>query len=75
LTEQEYEVLVCFIGRAGRVLTRDQLLRSAWKRPPVGRTRTVDRCVAKLRSKIEPDVRRARFLKTIRGVGYRFDPD
>jgi len=73
LTAQEFAVLAYFIANAGRAVTRDMLLRSAWKRPPVGRTRTVDRCVGKLRSKIEDDALRPRILRTVRGVGYRFE--
>ena len=73
LTAQEYAVLAFFVQNSGRVVTRDMLLRSAWKSPPMGRTRTVDRCVAKLRAKIEDDTVRPRFLRTVRGVGYRFE--
>jgi two-component system response regulator RegX3 len=62
-----------FVANPGRAITRDMLLRAAWKRPPVGRTRTVDRCVAKLRSKIETDAAAPKHLHTVRGVGYQFD--
>ena len=72
LTEQEFAVLAHFVTHAGRAITRDMLLRGAWKRPPVGRTRTVDRCVAKLRAKIEANPAVPQFLHTVRGVGYRF---
>lgn len=72
LTEQEFAVLAYFVSNPGRAITRDMLLRAAWKRPPLGRTRTVDRCIAKLRSKIETDVATPEFLQTVRGVGYRF---
>jgi len=37
--------------------------------------RSVDRCVATLRAKIEPDARRPVYIQTIRDIGYRFEPD
>ena len=37
--------------------------------------RSVDICVTRVRKKIEPDPERPRFIKTVRGVGYRFVPD
>jgi len=73
LTDQEFSVLAYFVTHPGRAITREMLLRGAWKRPPVGRTRTVDRCVAKLRAKIEADSEQPKFLHTVRGVGYRFE--
>lgn len=73
LTSQEFATLAYFLNNEGRAITRDMLLNSAWERPPVGRTRTVDRCIAKLRSKIEPEVERPKYIRTIHGVGYRFE--
>ena len=73
LTVQEFATLAYFINHEGRAITREMLLNSAWERPPSGRTRTVDRCIAKLRAKIENDAGRPKFLRTIHGVGYRFE--
>lgn len=59
-------------GHAGRTLTRNEILRSVWGYDVLVTTRSVDRCVATLRNKIEPDPRVPVFIKTIREIGYRF---
>jgi DNA-binding response OmpR family regulator len=60
--------------RPEEVLTRQQLMRAAWGADHHGTTRTVDNFVARLRAKLENDPDSPRFLTTVRGVGYRFDP-
>ena len=45
-----------------------------WGRSVIVSSRSVDRCVATLRSKIELDPAQPRFIHTIRDVGYRFEP-
>ena len=62
-----------FVRRAGRALTRDEILRSVWGRDILVTSRSVDRCVTTLRGKIEPDPKRPTWIRTIRDVGYRFD--
>ena len=73
LSSKEFRLLKLFVRRAGRALTRDEILRSVWGRDILVTSRSVDRCVTTLRGKIEPDPKRPTWIRTIRDVGYRFD--
>lgn len=75
LTPKEYKLLRYFVSRAGRALTRDDIMDAVWGRDVLVTSRSVDRCVTTLRSKIEPVPGRPRFIRTIRDVGYRFEMD
>jgi DNA-binding response OmpR family regulator len=76
LTPKEFGLLTYLAGRAGRALSRDQILSSVWGHGVFVTGRSVDRCVNTLRNKIEPDPRHPRFIQTIREIGYRFElPD
>ena len=57
----------------GRVFTRDQLLDSVWRDTAYVTPRSVDVYVRRIREKIEPDPENPRYLKTVRGAGYRFE--
>jgi two-component system phosphate regulon response regulator PhoB len=69
LTVLEFKLLVAFITRRGRVLTRDRLLEEVWEMDAGVTTRTVDTHIKRLRQKLGEA---ARYLETVRGVGYRF---
>ena len=56
----------------GRVLSRDQILNKVWGYDYEGTARTIDNFINKLRSKIEDDPARPRYILTVRGVGYKF---
>jgi two-component system phosphate regulon response regulator PhoB len=71
LTLTEFKLLHLLARRAGRVQTRDQLLREVWDLPPDPDTRTVDVHVARLREKLGPAADR---VETVRGIGYRLNP-
>ena len=73
LSPKEFRLLELFARRAGRALTRDEILTSVWGTGILVTTRSVDRCVTTLRHKIEPDSRHPTFIRTIRDVGYRFE--
>ncbi len=73
-TALEYELLRYLINNSRKVISRETLLRDVWSLPPEVDTRTVDRHVASLRKKIEPDRDAPRHILTIYGRGYRFDP-
>ncbi len=73
LTPKEFELLVYMIKNKGRVLTRDQLLNAVWNYDYSGDSRIVDVHVSHLREKIEDDTRKPIYIKTIRGIGYKFD--
>ncbi len=70
LTAREFAILQYLAERAGKVVTRDELLRGVWgcSEPPV--TRTVDNFVARLRRKVELDPHHPRFIRTVHGDGY-----
>jgi DNA-binding response OmpR family regulator len=50
-------------------------LNAVWGYAVIVTPRSIDRCVATLRGKIEPDPRRPSYIHTIRDIGYRFEPD
>ena len=69
LTATEFKLLILLAQRAGRVQTRDVLLRDVWEYDNFIDTRTVDTHMRRLREKLGPA---AKYLETVRGVGYRF---
>jgi len=73
LTPKEFALLELFVRRAGRALTRDEILRHVWGHDVFVTTRSVDRCVTTLRRKVESDSGRPKFTRTIREIGYRFE--
>jgi len=75
LTAKEFRVLAHFATRAGCALTRDDILNAAWGHSVIVTPRSIDRCVATLRAKIESDPHRPTFIHTIRDIGYRFEPE
>ena len=74
LTLKEFELLEILIRNKGKILTRDTLLDKIWGYEYIGETRTVDVHIRYLRKKIEEDDKNPKFIETIRGVGYRFNP-
>ena len=72
-TPKEFELLVYLVENKNRVLTRDQLLSAVWNYDFAGDTRIVDVHISHLRDKIEENSRKPIFIKTIRGLGYKFE--
>ena len=72
-TPLEFKLLGLFTRRAGRVLTRRVLIDEAWGKDTAVTERVVDNQIGNLRRKIEPSPATPRFLKSVRGIGYRFD--
>ena len=75
LTLKEFELLEMLIKNRGKILRREMLLDKIWGYEYIGETRTVDVHIRYLRKKIEDDDKKPKFIETIRGVGYRFNPD
>jgi DNA-binding response OmpR family regulator len=69
LTATEFKLLALLAARPGRVQSRDRLLRDVWDYNSSVDTRTVDTHMRRLREKLGPA---AKYLDTVRGVGYRF---
>lgn len=72
-TVREFRLLEYFAKHRGRVLTRDLLLDAVWKETPFVTPRSIDVYIRRLREKIETDPRHPQYLKTLRGIGYRFE--
>jgi DNA-binding response OmpR family regulator len=72
-TVREFRLLEYLARHRGRVFTRDQLLDAVWNESAFVTPRSIDVYVRRLREKIEPDPRHPRYLKTLRGIGYRFE--
>ncbi|AYC29827.1 response regulator transcription factor [Paenisporosarcina cavernae] len=72
-TSKEFELLVYLVENKNRVLTRDQLLSAVWNYEFAGDTRIVDVHVSHLREKIEEDTKKPSYIKTVRGMGYKFE--
>jgi len=72
LTAHEFDLLCALARNAGRVLSRDQLLELVKGQDGADEAfdRSIDVHVSRLRSKIEPDPRHPRYVKTVRGAGY-----
>jgi two-component system phosphate regulon response regulator PhoB len=72
-TATEFRLLEHFARHIGRVFSRDQLLDSVWRDTSYVTPRSVDVYVRRIREKIERDPENPRYLKTVRGAGYRFE--
>jgi len=72
-TVREFRLLEYLANHRGRVLTRDQLLDAVWKETPFVTPRSIDVYIRRLREKIEDDPRHPQYLRTLRGIGYRFE--
>jgi two-component system phosphate regulon response regulator PhoB len=72
-TATEFRLLEYLARHAGRVFTRDQLLDAVWRDTAYVTPRSVDVYVRRIREKIERDPENPRYLRTVRGAGYRFE--
>jgi len=75
LTPLEYRVLESLARHLGSIVMQSQLVREVWGPERTGDTRSLRVCVKNLRTKLEPDPRRPRYLVTETGVGYRLRAD
>ncbi len=73
LTALEFDLLSTFMSYPGRVWNRSQLIDKLWDGNFFGDERVVDTHIARLRKKIEPDPANPTFVKTVIGVGYKFE--
>jgi DNA-binding response OmpR family regulator len=74
LSQREFDLLLFLASHPGQVFTRDQLLDRVWEPAFRGDPGTVTVHVRRLRTKIEPSPEQPRFVQTVWGVGYRFEP-
>jgi len=71
LTPREFELLACLMRHAGKVLSREQLLRQAWNWQYLVETKTVDTHIKRLRDKLAAAEVDPAVVETVRGYGYR----
>ena len=74
LTVKEFELLRVLLERAGKVVRRDELVHEVWDPAWFGSTKTLDVHVSALRKKLGDDPAAPRYIHTVRGVGFRFEP-
>jgi two-component system response regulator RegX3 len=75
LSRREFDLLAVLLTPARRVRTRDELIDELWPDSYLSDSRTLDTHIHRLRAKLEPDPAEPRFIVTVRGVGFRIDPD
>jgi DNA-binding response OmpR family regulator len=68
LRPKEFDLLALLLNRAGRVVTREQIMSEVWDTNWFGSTKTLDMHISSLRQKLPDDV-----ITTLRGIGYRFE--
>jgi DNA-binding response OmpR family regulator len=73
VTPKQARLLEMFMRAPGQLLTRKAIIKHVWDTDYTGDTRTLDVHMSWLRSVIEPNPRKPRYLKTLRGQGYRLD--
>jgi two-component system alkaline phosphatase synthesis response regulator PhoP len=76
MTPKMCGLLQVFMANRGKVVTRQFLMENVWQTNYMGDTRTLDAHIHMLRKVLGDDSSKPRYLRTVRGVGYRFDiPD
>ena len=75
LSRREFDLLKALLSPARRVRTRGELIDRLWPDRELSDSRTLDTHIHRLRAKLEPDPSAPRFIVTVRGVGFRLDPD
>jgi two-component system, OmpR family, response regulator RegX3 len=75
LSRREFDLLAVLLSPARRVRTRDELIDLLWPDRYLSDSRTLDTHIHRLRAKLEPDPAEPQYIVTVRGVGFRIDPD
>jgi two-component system, OmpR family, response regulator RegX3 len=75
LSRREFDLLAVLLSPARRVRTRSELIDLLWPDRYLSDSRTLDTHIHRLRAKLEPDPAQPHFIVTVRGVGFRIDPD
>lgn len=74
LNQREFMVLCHLTSHPKWVFSKKDIYRAVWNEEPVNYENTVMCCISQLRKKIEPDPRHPKYIHTVRGVGYKFEP-
>ncbi len=70
LTHLEFDLLHCLLQRHGQTVSPSDILREVWGYEPNDDVETIRVHIRHLRTKLEPDPRRPRYIKTVYGAGY-----
>ena len=73
LTSKEFDLLIVLARNRGRIISRRKLVEQAWGKSELGKSRTVDTHICRLRKKLEPDAVWPTRLLTVRGFGYKLE--
>jgi DNA-binding response OmpR family regulator len=73
LTTKEFDLLSVLVADAGKVVTREQIMREVWDSKWWGSTKTLDMHISWLRRKLGDDAHSPQYITTVRGVGFRFE--
>ncbi|MGL4772482.1 MAG: response regulator transcription factor [Clostridium sp.] len=73
ITSTEYKILWLFMREPGRVYTKKQIFEQVWDEVYFGDDNTIMVHMSRIREKIEEDPRQPKYLKTIRGIGYKME--
>ena len=73
LTRLEYSTLVLLASNPGIVLTRTQIFEAVWNMDSDSCQSSISTVICNLRKKIEPDSKNPTYIKTVLGIGYKFD--
>ena len=74
LTRLEFNLLYCMAQRAGKVLTREDILRLVWGENEAIDLRGIDAHIRRLRAKVEDNADEPKRIQTVHGVGYKMAP-
>ncbi len=74
LTPGEFKTLHLFVRKSGCPLTREEIRTTVWGYSQFITTGDIDKTVAGLRAKVEPDPGRPQYIHTIDNIGYKFQP-
>ena len=73
LSTSEFKLMSLFVQHPARVWQRRQLIEQLWGDNFFGEERVIDTHIARLRKKVEPNPSKPQFIKTVVGVGYKFE--
>lgn len=75
LTKTEFKILELLMRSPGRIYTKQQIFDHSWEEPYMGDDGTVMVHISNLRNKIEDEPKKPRMIKTVKGLGYRFEKE
>jgi DNA-binding response OmpR family regulator len=75
LSRKEFDLVQALISRAGRIVSRDELMREVWHTTFWTSSKTIDVHLGWVRRKLGDDSRRPRLITTVRGQGLRFETE